>query len=151
MVAHNPSDSRGGQADPKEPENTFYYDNDLKIWRERGVEPPPPPEEPPPPPTTMPSHWQNLAPGASAGAPPVPSPYQHGGVGRYANAMGTAANIHSSGVARLQPPHSALLSHPTALPSSFMPGAPHQAPFVAQGVAAAYAPIKPEEMTEVEL
>ena len=35
------------------PENTFYYDNDLKIWRERGVEPPPPPEEPPPPPTAM--------------------------------------------------------------------------------------------------
>lgn len=31
-------------APPTEPENTFYYDSDLKMWRERGVAPPPAPE-----------------------------------------------------------------------------------------------------------
>lgn len=164
MVAHNPGDSRGGgaAADPKEPENVFYYDNELKIWRERGVEPPPPAEEPPPPPTTMP-RWQ---PSGPASATAMPSPFQHGGVTRYANAM-TTTNAHggmNAAPSSLQPPQSTLLPHaagasalmPSAVgaarPAEFMvPTSVHSAPLVPLGGAPAYAPIRPEEMTEVQL
>ena len=60
----------GSSADPSEPENAFYYDNELKIWRERGKPAPFPVEEPPPPPTAV--SWQ-APPPATLDAPPLSS------------------------------------------------------------------------------
>jgi hypothetical protein len=66
---------------PGELENAFYYDNELKQWRQRGVEPPPPPPAAAPPPTVP--TWQ-----AQSAAAAGPSPVQPAGVGRYVNSFG---------------------------------------------------------------
>jgi hypothetical protein len=128
-------------AEPGEPENAFYYDNELKIWRERGKPPPPPVEEPPPPPTT--AQWQTPPPttlGATTaplissgtagnlGNHPMPSPVMHGqqqhhagGVSRYA-----MAPIGAAGASSPPPPPpqaSSLLPQPafSAGGATFMP------------------------------
>ena len=60
--------------EPSEPENIFYYDQDLKLWRERGMEPP--------------SAAQPLAPPPLAGAPSVSQTHSPstGVFSRYASA-----------------------------------------------------------------
>lgn len=39
-----PSAPDAAAPQPGSPENVFYYDHELKMWRERGVAPPPPPQ-----------------------------------------------------------------------------------------------------------
>lgn len=42
-AAAAPAAAADQEASP-DPENVFYYDQELKMWRERGVDPPPVPE-----------------------------------------------------------------------------------------------------------
>jgi hypothetical protein len=137
IVTPEPTPGAATGTDGGEPENAFYYDNELKIWRERGKPPPAPVEEPPPPPTT--ASWQTPPP-ATLGAPPtlgnhahaMPSPVnqQHGaaggigGVSRYAPAPIAVAS---------SPPHasSSLLPQPSvSVGATFMPLHPPAASFV---------------------
>lgn len=112
----------GTSADPSEPENAFYYDNELKIWRERGKPPPSPVEEPPPPPTA--ASWQTLAP-ATLGTPPLPSP---SGAVNCEHAMPPPVVQHQhhagvGGVSRyaMAPIGAAVASSPPAQASSLLP------------------------------
>ncbi|PRW60649.1 alpha-amylase [Chlorella sorokiniana] len=64
---------------PGSPENVFYYDHELKCWRERGAEPPKPEQPPPPPPTGA------VYPGGSMSSspqkpPPMPAPAGQAGL-----------------------------------------------------------------------
>ena len=105
-----PSDtSTSHQAHPSEVENAFYFDKELNIWREKGVEPPPPPEEPPPPPTMV--AWKSSPgkPGGGGGGSSV-----GGGVSRYA--MMPSSSVGGGGMLP------AMMSSPSS--SSFMPAAP---------------------------
>lgn len=54
-------------------DNAFYYDEETKQWRERGVAAPPPAPEPlAPPPMTS---YMEPASGAATGTPPLPGIY----------------------------------------------------------------------------
>jgi hypothetical protein len=114
-----------------ERENTFYYDEALKIWRERGA-PLPAPEQkaPPPPPLVAPPSWQ--APPAGAAATP---PATSGVASRYASAW---AGAPAPGGPAAPPSGGGLL--PAASPSFL----PHQqqaaARFVPQPAANGFAP-----------
>ncbi len=116
-----------------ERENTFYYDEALKIWRERGAPLPTPEQEAPPPlppPLVTPPSWQ--APPAGAAATP---PASSGVASRYASAW---AGASAPGGPAAPPSGGGLL--PAASPSFL----PHQqqaaARFVPQPAANGFAP-----------
>jgi len=84
-----PSSSQKGGKEEEVSDNLFYYDHELKVWRERGVEPTTPPPDVGPPPTQM--AWQ---------APPDSEQMKSasaltGGVGRYATANLTPPAVQS--------------------------------------------------------
>jgi len=80
-------------------ENTLYYDNELKIWREKG-KPPPEAAAPLPPPPIYGGPSSALEPPPAAGGPPPgpPGPPQaFGGVqNRYVNTLATRWGCLSS-------------------------------------------------------
>lgn len=111
--------------DPSEPENAFYYDNELKIWRERGKPPPSPVEEPPPPPTA--ATWQTPPPG-TPGAPRLSSSSDAGGSRGHAMPPPIVQQQHGlgrggGGVSRyaMAPIGAAVASSPRAQASALLP------------------------------
>ncbi|KAI3429223.1 hypothetical protein D9Q98_005322, partial [Chlorella vulgaris] len=123
-AAAAPAAAADEEASP-DPENVFYYDQELKMWRERGVDPPPVPEPLAPPPT-LPS-WHGAAAAAAPGGSVPPTLLPVGTAVAARSAVGSRYALAGSYAAQ----HTGV---PQA-PGSLLPGAAGFAPRPAGGPA----------------
>jgi len=87
---------------PHERENTFYYDDELKIWRERGVDPQPAAADVGAPPLAP--LWQTTSPTGLVSHTESSSTHVHAGVSRYVNTIdGSTGSAAGTGTGLLPP------------------------------------------------